>query len=77
LFEDPAFPASNRLLVDDKQQFIVSYFGRSSYDASSIEWLRPSEICQRLNLRQGPKLFVGKIDRFDINQVTFTFWEKY
>ena len=42
---------------------------RSSFDASSIEWLRPHEICRRLNLRQEPKMFVGKIDRFDINQV--------
>ena len=42
---------------------------RSSFDASSIEWLRPQEICRRLNLRQDPKMFVGKVDRFDINQV--------
>ena len=41
LFEDPEFPASNRLLVDDQNQYIVSYFGRFGYDANQIEWLRP------------------------------------
>ncbi len=46
-----------------------NFFSRSNFDASSIEWLRPQEICRRLNLRQEPKLVVGKVDRFDINQV--------
>jgi hypothetical protein len=41
LFEDPEFQASNRLLVDDSNQFVVSYFGRTQYDQNSIEWLRP------------------------------------
>ena len=41
LFEDPEFPPSNRLLVDDKNQYIISYFGRTRLDGSSIEWLRP------------------------------------
>ena len=41
LFEDPEFPASNHLLVDDNSQFIISYFGRTRFDQNSIEWLRP------------------------------------
>ena len=41
LFEDSEFPPSNRLLVDDKNQYIISYFGRTRFDGSSIEWLRP------------------------------------
>ena len=67
LFEDPQFPASNRLLVDDKNQYIVSYFGRSAFDSNSIEWLRPHEICQR-NRLPGPQMFVQDMDRFNINQ---------
>ncbi len=42
LFEDPAFPASNRLLVDDNSNYVISYFGRTRFDAGSIEWLRPN-----------------------------------
>ena len=41
LFEDPVFPASNRMLVDDNSNYVVSYFGRTMYDAGSIQWLRP------------------------------------
>ena len=41
LFEDPEFPPSNRLLVDDNNQYIISYLGRTKFDGSSIEWLRP------------------------------------
>ena len=41
LFEDSQFPASNHLLVDDNNQFIISYFGRSRFDQNSIQWLRP------------------------------------
>ena len=41
LFEDPEFPASNRLLVDDNNQFLISYFGRTRFEQNSIEWLRP------------------------------------
>ena len=67
LFEDPQFPASNRLLVDDKNQYIISYFGRSAVDSNSIEWLRPHEICQR-NRLPSPQMFVQDADRFDINQ---------
>ena len=44
LFEDPVFPASNRLLVDDNSNYVVSYFGRTRFDAGSIEWLRPKVI---------------------------------
>ncbi|XP_059096640.1 calpain-9-like isoform X3 [Tigriopus californicus] len=66
-FEDPEFPASNSLLVDDNSQYIVSYFGRSRFD-NSIQWLRPQEICDQLGLNRGPKMFVGELDRFDINQ---------
>ena len=67
LFEDPQFPASNRLLVCDKNEYIISYFGRSAVDSNSIEWLRPHEICQRNSL-PGPQMFVQDADRFDINQ---------
>ena len=42
LFEDPEFVPSNRLLVDDNNQYIISYFGRTRFDGSSIEWLRPN-----------------------------------
>ena len=41
LFEDPEFVPSNRLLVDDNNQYIISYFGRTRFDGSAIEWLRP------------------------------------
>jgi hypothetical protein len=41
LFEDPEFAPSNRLLVDDNNQYIVSYLGRTRFDGSSIQWLRP------------------------------------
>ena len=41
LFEDPEFIPSNRLLVDDNNQYIISYFGRIRFDGSAIEWLRP------------------------------------
>ena len=41
LFEDPEFIPSNRLLVDDNNQYIISYFGRTRFDGSAIEWLRP------------------------------------
>jgi len=68
LFEDPQFVPSNRLLVDDNNQYIISYLGRTRFDGSSIEWLRPHEICQRMGLREGPEMFVGQSDRFDINQ---------
>ena len=34
---------------------------------SDIEWLRPGEICRR-NSYPAPQMFVGEIDRFDINQ---------
>eukprot|EP00095_Tigriopus_kingsejongensis_P004199 maker-scaffold208_size258758-snap-gene-1.28 protein:Tk04199 transcript:maker-scaffold208_size258758-snap-gene-1.28-mRNA-1 annotation:"calpain-b-like isoform x14" len=67
LFEDPEFPASHSLLVDDNSQYIVSYFGRSKFD-NSIQWSRPQEICNQLGVPQGPKMFVGELDRFDINQ---------
>ena len=46
LFEDPAFPASNRLLVDGNSNYVVSYFGRNLFDAGSVEWLRPQVIKQ-------------------------------
>ena len=67
LFEDPEFPAANHLLVDDKNQFIISYFGRSRFTANDIEWMRPHEICQR-NGWPSPRMFVRDADRFDINQ---------
>ena len=41
LFVDPDFVPSNRLLVDDNNQYIISYFGRTRFDGQSIEWLRP------------------------------------
>ena len=62
LFEDPEFPASNHLLVDDNQQFVISYFGRTRFDSNSIQWKRPHEIISN------PQMFVGDADRFDINQ---------
>ena len=62
LFEDPEFPAANHLLVDDNQQFVISYFGRTRFDSNSIQWLRPHEIVSN------PRMFVGESDRFDINQ---------
>ena len=68
LFEDPEFPASNHLLVDDNNQFIISYFGRSKFDQNSIQWLRPHEICQISHRSLRPQMFVGDADRFDINQ---------
>ena len=51
LFEDPEFVPSNRLLVDDNNQYIISYFGRTRFDGSAIEWLRPhvSNIEHRMN----------------------------
>ena len=39
LFVDPAFPASNRLLAEDDDQYVLSYFNR--YATNSIQWLRP------------------------------------
>merc|ERR1719412_929675 len=60
LFEDPQFPASNHLLVDDNNQFIISYFGRTRFDQNSIEWLRPHEICQKMNTSLRPKMFVAE-----------------
>lgn len=68
LFEDPEFPASNHLLVDDNNQFIISYFGRTQFDRNSIQWLRPHEICQKMNTGLRPQMFVKDADRFDINQ---------
>ena len=53
--------------VDDNNQYIISYFGRSQFESNSIEWLRPHEICQRNGLPR-PKMFVRDADRFDINQ---------
>ena len=47
LFEDPEFIPSNRLLVDDDNQYIISYLGRTRFDGSSIQWLRPQV---RLNI---------------------------
>ena len=40
LFEDPEFPASNHLLVDDNQQFVISYFGRTRFESNSIALFR-------------------------------------
>jgi len=67
LFEDSRFPASNRLLTDGGgQNYVISYFGRRDFRESEIQWIRPHEICQRFGLR--PEMYVGEIDRFDINQ---------
>lgn len=67
LFEDSRFPASNRLLTDGGgQNYVISYFGRRDFRESEIQWMRPNEICQRFGLR--PEMYVGEIDRFDINQ---------
>lgn len=67
LFEDTRFPASNRLLTDNAgHNYVISYFGRRDFRESEIQWLRPHEICQRYGLK--PEMYVGKIDRFDINQ---------
>eukprot|EP00090_Calanus_glacialis_P041785 TRINITY_DN7431_c0_g1_i4.p1 TRINITY_DN7431_c0_g1~~TRINITY_DN7431_c0_g1_i4.p1 ORF type:complete len:838 (-),score=200.72 TRINITY_DN7431_c0_g1_i4:225-2738(-) len=67
LFEDSRFPASNRLLTDGGgQNFVISYLGRREFRESEIQWLRPHEISQRIGLK--PEMYVGKIDRFDINQ---------
>ena len=41
LFEDPEFIPSNRLLVDDNNQYIFSYGRITRYDGNAIEWLRP------------------------------------
>ena len=41
--------------------------GRRQVRESDIEWLRPGEICRR-NGYPAPQMFVGEIDRFDINQ---------
>lgn len=67
LFEDSEFLASDRLLTDQTGGQIVSYFGRSRYVGSEIEWLRPGEICSKAG-HPPPQMFVGEIDRFDINQ---------
>merc|ERR1719318_340494 len=48
------------------QNLVISYFGRRDFRGSEIQWLRPHEICQRNGLK--PEMYVGKIDRFDINQ---------
>lgn len=41
-FEDPNFPASNRVLVsDDRPTSIFTYSGYGGVSASSIQWLRP------------------------------------
>ena len=41
LFEDREFIPSNRLLVDDNNQYIFSYGRMTRFDGNSIEWLRP------------------------------------
>ena len=42
LFADPHFPASNKLLASEKDQYVQSYWSWSNkYTPNSIEWLRP------------------------------------
>ena len=70
LFEDPEFPASDVLLVDDRSQSIISYI-RTTFTYGKnpdIEWLRPHEICQKMKLPHAPMFIVDGADRFDINQ---------
>jgi hypothetical protein len=62
LFKDPEFEAGNHLLVDGQSQSIFSYLGGRGFDMNTVEWLRPKEICR------DPHMFVGNLDRFDINQ---------
>ena len=56
LFDDKHFPASNSLLTQAMQ-------GRGS----SIEWLRPREICKKMSY-PSPRMVDHKRNRFDINQ---------
>jgi len=56
LFDDPEFSPSRSLLVNPND--------------FKVEWLRPHDICKRLNIKEGPKMFVNNFNRFDINQGT-------
>lgn len=68
LFEDPLFPASNRLLTRSTGA-MFSYRGSGWAGGSqNIEWLRPHEICERQGKGLQPQMEVGQRDRFDINQ---------
>ena len=65
LFRDDRFPADNSLLSDNVQggnNYIMSYNGRMRVRPTEIKWLRPREIAR------DPQMYVGKRDRFDINQ---------
>jgi len=55
LFNDSEFSPSRSLLVNPND--------------SKVEWLRPHDICKRLNIK-GPRMFVNNFNRFDINQGT-------
>ncbi|XP_059096645.1 calpain-B-like isoform X2 [Tigriopus californicus] len=63
LFRDPEFPIDYQHLADT--DVFTSLDDTSS---PNIEWLRPKAICAKLNIEEGPKMFVGEFDRFDINQ---------
>jgi len=56
LFDDPEFSPSRSLLVNPND--------------IKVEWLRPHDICKRLHINKGPKMFVNNFNRFDINQGT-------
>ncbi len=64
IFEDDKFPAHNSMLSDTGggNHYIMSYNGRMRVRPTEIKWLRPHEIAR------DPRMYVGKRDRFDINQ---------
>ena len=64
LFEDDKFLAHNSMLSDTGggNHYIMSYNGRMRVKPTEIKWLRPHEIAR------DPRMYVGKRDRFDINQ---------
>ena len=63
LFEDDKFPADNSLLSDNGgKYYIKNKHGKVEVKSAEIKWLRPHEIAR------DPRMYVGKRDRFDINQ---------
>ena len=58
LFEDEKYPASTSFLTGSNEKSF-SYFGQR-WNCSEIQWLRPREICEKLDELE-PKMIVGEI----------------
>ncbi len=67
-WEDPNFEASNRVLVSSNQPTSIFTYGGRGISGSSLQWLRPHDICRQLQLGKDPVFFGREVNRFDINQ---------